>query len=209
MVSAAAAWILANNPRLSADQVAEVLRRSARDIARPGWDISTGWGALDLGAAIRASTPLQDPFEPNDDIRWIDGRSGFRPDPPFLRSALRRVIRARIDVQKDPFDVYPVWVTPRGTLSIRLTPRAMGADLRLAAVGPHGARPRRARQGQAARPRLRGGHDRQPHAARREGVGRGARGPGPGALGRLHARAGAALAVSRRPRRGPGPRAAP
>ena len=129
MVSAAAAWILAHDPRLSADQVTEILRRSARDLARPGWDISTGWGALDLGAAVRASVPLQDPFEPNDDIRWIDGRSGFRPDPPFLRTAQRRTIRARIDVQKDPSDVYPVWVAPRSTLSIRLTPRAMGADL--------------------------------------------------------------------------------
>ena len=32
MVSAAAAWVLAGNPRLSADQVAEILRRSARDL---------------------------------------------------------------------------------------------------------------------------------------------------------------------------------
>ena len=30
--------------------------------------------------------PLNDPFEPNDDIRWVDGSSGFRPDRPFLRT---------------------------------------------------------------------------------------------------------------------------
>ena len=36
MVSAAAAWVLAQSPRLSADQVAEILRRSARDIAPAG-----------------------------------------------------------------------------------------------------------------------------------------------------------------------------
>lgn len=137
MVSAAAAWILAGNPRLSADQVAEVLRRSARDIGRPGWDISTGWGALDLGAAVRAAAPLNDPYEPNDDIRWIDGRTGFRPDPPFLRTASRATVRARIDVQKDPYDVYPVWVAGRSRVSIRLTPRAMATDL---FVWPPGAR---------------------------------------------------------------------
>jgi hypothetical protein len=129
MVSAAAAWLLARNPRLSADQVAEILRRSARDLGRPGWDIATGWGALDLGAALRATTPLDDPYEPNDDIRWVDGRAGFRPDAPFLRASARATVRARIDIQKDPDDVYPVWVPGGGSISIRLTPRFVGADL--------------------------------------------------------------------------------
>jgi hypothetical protein len=129
MVSAAAAWVLAENPRLSSDQVAEILRRSARDLARPGWDISTGWGALDLGAAVHAPAPLNDPFEPNDDIRWIDGSSGFRPDRPFLRTSARHAVRARIDVQKDPVDVYPVWVPAGGAVSVRLTPRFMASDL--------------------------------------------------------------------------------
>jgi Subtilase family len=129
MVSAAAAWVLARNPRLSSDQVAEILRRSARDIARPGWDISTGWGALDLGAAVSAPAPLSDPYEPNDDIRWIAGRSGFRADRPLLRSSRALTVRARIDVQKDPVDVYPVWIPGGAELSIRLTPRSMAADL--------------------------------------------------------------------------------
>jgi Subtilase family len=137
MVSAAAAWVLADDPRLSADQVAEILRRSARDLARPGWDISTGWGALDLGAAVRAATPLDDPYEPNDDIRWVDGRTGFRPDPPFLRASASQTLRARLDIQKDPDDVYPVWVPGRGSIAIRLTPRFLGADLY---VWPRGAR---------------------------------------------------------------------
>ena len=129
MVSAAAAWILAENPRLSSDQVAEILRRSARDLARPGWDISTGWGALDLGAAVGASTPLNDPYEPNDDIRWIDGSTGFRPDRPFLRASSRGTIRARIDIQKDPVDVYPVWVPRGGAVAVRLAPRFMPTNL--------------------------------------------------------------------------------
>ncbi|HEX2503813.1 MAG TPA: S8 family serine peptidase [Miltoncostaeaceae bacterium] len=129
MVSAAAAWVIAENPRLSADQVAEILRRSARDLGRPGWDISTGWGALDLRAAVRAPAPLNDPFEPNDDIRWVDGSSGFRADRPFLRTSARQAVRARIDVQKDPVDVYPVWVPGGGAVSVRLTPRFMPSDL--------------------------------------------------------------------------------
>lgn len=129
MVSAAAAWVLALEPRLSADQVAEILRRSARDLARPGWDISTGWGALDLGAAVRAAAPLDDPYEPNDEIRWVSGRAGFAPDRPLLRTAGRATIRARLDVQKDPADVYPVWIPAGGAVSVRATPRFMAADL--------------------------------------------------------------------------------
>jgi hypothetical protein len=152
MVSAAAAWVLARNPRLSADQVGEILRRSARDLARPGWDISTGWGALDLRAAVRAPTPPSDPDEPNDDIRWVAGRSGFRPDPPFLRSSAHHTIRARIDVQKDPVDVYPVWIPAGGRLSVLLTPRSMGADLH---VWPRTARRAHGR-GALAKSRRRG-----------------------------------------------------
>ena len=129
MVSAAAAWLLADDPRLSADQVAEILRRSARDLQRPGWDISTGWGMLDLKAAVRAPLPLSDPYEPNDDIRWLDGHSGFRPDPPLLRTSMRRTVEARIDLQKDPVDVYPLWVPAGGRARVRLSEHGMAADL--------------------------------------------------------------------------------
>ena len=61
-------------------------------------------------------------------------------------------MRARIDVQKDPVDVYPVWVPGGGTVSIRLTPRFMASDLY---VWP--SRARRAHGGGAiAKSRLRG-----------------------------------------------------
>ena len=129
LVAAAAAWVMAQRPRLSPDQVAEVLRRSARDLQRPGWDISTGWGAVDLGAALRLAAPPTDPYEPNDDIRWVDGQAGLRPVPPLLRRRARESITARLDALKDPLDVYPVWVPPRGAVAIALTPRGMPMDL--------------------------------------------------------------------------------
>jgi Subtilase family len=129
MVSAAAAWLLADDPRLSADQVAEILRRSARDLQRPGWDISTGWGALDLRSAITAPIPVGDPGEPNDAIRWIDGRGGFRADPAALRRGTHTTVRARLDLQKDPTDIVPVWLPAGQTLRARLRPRTIAADL--------------------------------------------------------------------------------
>jgi subtilisin family serine protease len=57
IVSGAGAWLLAARPDLGADQVAAVLRRSARDLDARGWDQSSGFGALDLPAALTAPTP--------------------------------------------------------------------------------------------------------------------------------------------------------
>jgi hypothetical protein len=68
MVAAAAAWLWTVRPTLDASQVAEILRRSARDIGAPGYDIATGYGILDLTAALAAPTPISDPGEPNDDL---------------------------------------------------------------------------------------------------------------------------------------------
>jgi hypothetical protein len=128
-VAAAAAWIMAQRPRLTPDQVAEVLRRSARDLQRPGWDISTGWGAVDLAAALRQPAPPTDPLEPNDDIRWLDGRAGLPPVPPLLRTGTSESIEARLDSLKDPLDVYPVWVPAHGAVAITVTPGRMPMDL--------------------------------------------------------------------------------
>ena len=52
IVAAAAAWVRAVRPQLTVDQVAQVVRLSARDIGKKGWDPSTGFGALDLRAAL-------------------------------------------------------------------------------------------------------------------------------------------------------------
>src|SRR3954470_9791623 len=53
MVAAAAAWLRAVKPRLKADQVAQTLRGSARDLGRRGWDSATGYGLLRVGRAPR------------------------------------------------------------------------------------------------------------------------------------------------------------
>lgn len=129
IVSAAAAWLLAVRPDLSADQASEVLRRSARDLLRRGWDRATGWGALDLAAALSERAPAHDPLEPNDEIRWVSGRALFRADRPLLFRSRRQVLRARLDVQKDPIDIYPVALPAGETLRVRMSPRGIRADL--------------------------------------------------------------------------------
>ena len=68
MVSAAVAWVRAARPDLTPDQVAQVVRLSARDIGAQGLRQPTGFGLLDVGAALRKTPPPRDPLEPNDDM---------------------------------------------------------------------------------------------------------------------------------------------
>lgn len=121
MVAAVAARVMAARPDLSPSQVSRLLSVSAADIGRPGWDIATGYGLVNLAAALAAPAPAHDPLEPNDDIEWLDGRH-FRPDPPLLRRARRAVFSATLDALKDPVDVYPVWIGPRETLTATVRP---------------------------------------------------------------------------------------
>jgi subtilisin family serine protease len=61
-VAAAAALVMARNPHWTAEQVAEWLRRTARDRGLPGRDGDFGAGELDLFAAVHgAPAPVQVP----------------------------------------------------------------------------------------------------------------------------------------------------
>ena len=71
IVAAAAAWIWTARPTLTVGQLAEVLRRSARDIGAPGFDQASGWGIVDIPSALALPAPAADPAEPNDDVDQV------------------------------------------------------------------------------------------------------------------------------------------
>ena len=52
LVSGAAALARDVNPGLTAEQTADVIRRSARQTVGTGWNAQTGWGVLDVAAAV-------------------------------------------------------------------------------------------------------------------------------------------------------------
>jgi subtilisin family serine protease len=54
IVTGVASWVLACHPQLSGPQVARILTQSARDIGPPGLDPQTGYGLVDLRAALTA-----------------------------------------------------------------------------------------------------------------------------------------------------------
>ena len=52
LVAGAAAWVWTVRPELDASQLFEMMRRSAVDIAAPGRDNATGFGLLNVPAAL-------------------------------------------------------------------------------------------------------------------------------------------------------------
>lgn len=123
LVAGAAAWLWTARPDLDAGQVAEILRRSARDIDAPGRDRATGFGMLNLAAALAAPSPVRDPFEPNDDIEEVDpsGDRNLVDAPPLTtKSKQRGRVVARVDAYEDPRDVYRVWLPARRNVTFQL-----------------------------------------------------------------------------------------
>ena len=129
MVSAAAAWVRAQRPDLTPDQVAQVVRLGARDVGRRGWEASTGFGILSVEGALKRKAPPEDPGEPNDDIVWVDGRAFGKPAPRLWsgRGVARRF--GMLDRFEDPVDVFRVRLPARSRTRITVRPRGGDPDL--------------------------------------------------------------------------------
>jgi subtilisin family serine protease len=115
LVSGAAAWVWTLRPELDAGQVTEILKRSARDVPPAGRDDSTGYGILNVPAALAAPAPVPDLHEPNDDIEYVDPSSDYFTGSPALtaKSRLTASREGRITRLDDPRDVFRIWL-PKG-----------------------------------------------------------------------------------------------
>lgn len=135
MVAAAATWLRTVRPDLTPDQVAGVLRLSAVDVGARGYDVTTGYGRLNLGAALSAGAPAPDPLEPNEDFRFVDGRAFRRPAPAIWRGGSEVSLRATVDLFEDPADVYRIRVPAHRRAVITVRPASGNADLDVYAGG--------------------------------------------------------------------------
>jgi len=132
-VTAAAALLLALKPALKPDQISYILERSANDVnaasgckACPsGRDALTGWGRLDIQAAVAAlegPLPAADRFEPNDDAG---------PEATTLGNSITK-LAATLDFWDDQIDVYRIHLTAKQGVQFRVRgPRSSDTDLLL------------------------------------------------------------------------------
>lgn len=87
-VSGAAALLLAARPDLSVDEIRQVLAGTAADIDAAGFDVATGWGRIDAGAAVNAvaSTDLALAVIPGDIYVSIDPDAAPFTTPVEIRN---------------------------------------------------------------------------------------------------------------------------
>ena len=129
MVAAAAAWLRAARPDLSPDQVANVIRLSATDLGRRSWDPVTGFGLLNVGAALGRAAPPRDAGEPNDNLVWVNGEVFGSAGPAIWSRRGRVELTALLDRYEDPADVYRVIVAGRGRARVSVKPGFGAVDL--------------------------------------------------------------------------------
>lgn len=113
MVAGAAAWLWTVRPDLDASQVAEILRESARDVGAPGYDNATGYGILDMQAALNWPTPQDDTPEPNDTIGAATVAT--------TRAKPAGTIGGRVETHEDPLDVLRVWLPAKRQVALKAT----------------------------------------------------------------------------------------
>ena len=133
MVSAGLAWIRQARPTLAPDQVVQAVRLSATDVERKGWDALTGFGVLNVGAALAlpaAQIPIHDPLEPNDNLVWVDGRAfGGKPAEAIWAGGHAVRLNALLDKEEDPVDVYRIVLGAGRSARISAIPRFGDVDL--------------------------------------------------------------------------------
>jgi hypothetical protein len=133
LVSGALAWLWTVRPHLDNTQLLTLVRRTAKRLDPRGFSNDTGWGELDLPAALAAPAPPRDPSEPNDDVDLVRPGGAFASGTRLLTGGARRSahLAARLDQNKDPADVYRASIPAHGRLRVAVATQSGDAVLRV------------------------------------------------------------------------------
>jgi subtilisin family serine protease len=112
LVAGAAALVWAKHPAWDASRVSAALTSSAKHLSGARPNNTSGYGLLDVKAALAASPPA-DLDEPND---WASAARGLAP------LAHKVQLAARVGGDDDPLDAYPI--DTMGSLSVRIVGKA-------------------------------------------------------------------------------------
>ena len=120
---------------LDNSQLFEVLRRSARDVGPAGRDAQTGFGVLNVAAALTFPAPARDPLEPNEDVEYVKPGGYYETSvrPLTTQTSQRASLAARLDRNEDPRDVYRIFVPARRELVVTT---GGNADIDVSVWGP-------------------------------------------------------------------------
>ncbi len=122
--ASAAVWTL--RPTLTNTQLFDVMRHSARDVGKRGWDADTGYGILNVADALTRKPPATDPQEPNEDVYLVKPNGLTLAGKPALTRPGRphAALKAQLERREDPEDVYRAWLPARGKLVVTVRPTA-------------------------------------------------------------------------------------
>ncbi len=133
MVAGASAWVWTARPTLDVMQLGGVMRASAQDISTPGFDSFSGFGRLDIPAALSVAPPAIDPQEPNEDVSYVKphGLLGRAATPLTAARRPKGAVTARLEFAEDPRDVYRMWIPAKRAAVVALQPSDGDVDLGL------------------------------------------------------------------------------
>lgn len=129
ITAGAAAWIAAARPELKAGQIADLLKKGAKDIAPKGYDRNTGFGLINIPSSLALPAPTLDPQEPNDSISLVNGTALGLKATLLWTGAGATSLLAKIDQYKDPLDIYRIQIPARSAAKISLKAKFGGVDL--------------------------------------------------------------------------------
>jgi hypothetical protein len=120
-------------PTLTVGQLAGVLRESATNLGPPGFDNASGYGLVNIPAALVAPAPPIDPEEPNDDIEQVKPLQLFHLGQPALTTKTKPTSRiaATLDKADDPHDIYRIWVPAHETVRVKVSSGSRAAAARI------------------------------------------------------------------------------
>jgi hypothetical protein len=136
-VAGAGALLAKLRPELTAQQRFDLLRTTARDVGLTGRDDETGYGVLDVAAALAAPAPAPGGSSPevDDDPYFVRGQFAAR-HPTLLARTKRASVTGQLSRAKDPADVYPVRVNKGERLTVSAVARAEDSLLTLTIWSP-------------------------------------------------------------------------
>jgi hypothetical protein len=121
-VAATAAMVQAVRPGVKAQQVFEIVRHAGNDLGLTGWDQDTGFGFLDVSAAVTSATPPLVGSEVDDDIMFAK----LKPAIP-LKLGKPRLIKDSESAAKDNTDVFRIKLKKGELISANITTKVTDA----------------------------------------------------------------------------------